>query len=150
MLPPTLRGGTMLCRPASAGATPIVPANGRSGTRPPGPYMAGVSRLVSYFQMCSFGSGNWSASRPKPGMLPVQPQPEGANDRTFTFSASPGCAPSMKTGPVTGLISEKSSFAMSAVVEAGVSCPDDGSLVSKWTVSPGAIVSLGGNALFQP
>src|ERR1700736_1756780 len=149
MLPPTLRGGTMLCRPFSAGATPIVPANGRSGTRPPGPYMAGA-RPVSYFQILSFGSGNWSASRPKPGMLPVQPQPEGWNDKTLILSASPGLAPSTKTGPVTGLISEKSSVVMSADVEAGVSCPDDGSLVSKRMISPGAILSLGGNALFQP
>jgi hypothetical protein len=28
MLPPTRRGGTMLCSPASAGATPIVPQKG--------------------------------------------------------------------------------------------------------------------------
>jgi hypothetical protein len=47
-------------------------------------------------------------------------------------------APSTKTGPVTGLISEKSSVAMSAVVDPGVSCPDDGSLVSKRMISPGA------------
>ena len=42
MLPPTRRGGTMLCSPGSAGARPIVPGNGFSGTRPPGPYMAGA------------------------------------------------------------------------------------------------------------
>ena len=37
MFPPTRRGGTMLCSPASAGATPMVPQNGLSGTLPPGP-----------------------------------------------------------------------------------------------------------------
>ena len=83
-------------------------------------------------------------------MLPVQPQPEGSNASTLIFRASPGLAPSTKTGPVTGLISEKSSVAMSADVEAGDSWPDDGSLVSKRTIPPGATLSFGGNALFQP
>src|SRR5476651_1022799 len=83
-------------------------------------------------------------------MLAVQPQPDGLNDSTLILSASPGCAPSMKTGPVTGLTSEKSSFGTSAVVEAGVSWPHDGSRVSNCTVSPGAIVRRGGKALFQP
>src|SRR5471032_1045437 len=150
ILPPTLRGGTMLCSPASAGATPIVPAKGRRGTLPPGPYIAGARVVASYFQIWSFGSLNWSASRPKPGILAVQPQPDGLNESTFILSASPGCAPSTKTGPVTGLTSEKSSFVTSAVVEVGVSWPHDGSRVSNCTVSPGAIVRRGGKALFQP
>ena len=29
--------------------------------------------------MCSAGSLNWSASRPKPGILAVQPKPDGLN-----------------------------------------------------------------------
>jgi len=32
----------MLCSPGAAGATPIVPVKGFSGTRPPGPYIAGA------------------------------------------------------------------------------------------------------------
>ncbi len=32
----------MLCRPGAAGARPIVPAKGFSGTRPPGPNIAGA------------------------------------------------------------------------------------------------------------
>ena len=32
MLPPTRRGGTIECRPGSAGASPIVPQNGFNGT----------------------------------------------------------------------------------------------------------------------
>ena len=47
MLPPTRRGGTTLCVPGSAGATPIVPMKGRSGTRPPGWYIAGASVCAS-------------------------------------------------------------------------------------------------------
>ena len=37
MLPPTRRGGTIECSPASPGATPMVPQKGFSGTLPPGP-----------------------------------------------------------------------------------------------------------------
>jgi acetamidase/formamidase len=38
MLPPTLRGGTIECRPGSAGARPIVPGCGEVGVAPePGP-----------------------------------------------------------------------------------------------------------------
>ena len=36
-LPPTRRGGTTECSPGSAGASPIVPVKGFSGTRAPGP-----------------------------------------------------------------------------------------------------------------
>ena len=41
------------CRPGSAGARPIVPQNGLSGTRPPGPYMAGARLAGSYFQIAA-------------------------------------------------------------------------------------------------
>ena len=47
MLPPTRRGGTTEWRPGSAGATPIVPANGFSGTRASGPNSAGASVSAS-------------------------------------------------------------------------------------------------------
>ena len=43
MLPPTRRGGTMLCSPGAAGATPMVPVNGFSGTRPQAPNSVGAS-----------------------------------------------------------------------------------------------------------
>ena len=74
-------------------------------------------------------------------MLPVQPQPDGRNDSTVTFNASPGFAPSMYTGPVTGLTRARSSFSRSAAVDVRESCPDEASRVSKCTVSPGAIFS---------
>ena len=93
-LPPTRRGGTTECRPGSAGALPIVPANGFSGTRAFLPKSAGSSEAASYFQMFSAGSLNWSASSPKPGMFAVQPKPDGLNASIVTFSASPGSAPS--------------------------------------------------------
>src|SRR5262245_38660062 len=83
-------------------------------------------------------------------MLPVQPQPDGRNDSTVTLSASPGLAPSTNTGPVTGLTRARSSLTRSAAVDALVSCPDDALTVSKCTLSPGAIFSVGLNALFQP
>src|SRR5450755_1484095 len=83
-------------------------------------------------------------------MLPVHPHPDGRNDRTVIFSASPGLAPSMYTGPVTGLTRARSSFARSAAVDVCESCPDEASTVSKCTVSPGAIFNRGANALFQP
>ena len=83
-------------------------------------------------------------------MFAVQPQPEGVNDSMETRSASPGSAPSTRTGPVTGLTRSKSRAATSATVESGPSCPPEASTVSKWTVSPGATVSTGGLALSQP
>ena len=45
------------------------------------------------------GRETGSASRPKPGILAVQPQPDGLNDSTVTFSASPGAAPSIADRP---------------------------------------------------
>ena len=83
-------------------------------------------------------------------MLPVQPQPEGWNDSTVTLSASPGLAPSMKTGPVTGLTKARSSFFRSAAVEVFESWPDEASSVSNWMLSPGAMVRRGGKLLSQP
>jgi len=56
----------------------------------------------------------------------------------------------MKTGPVTGLTKARSSFFRASAVEVFESCPEEASLVSNWTVSPGAIVTSGGNWLLQP
>src|SRR5260370_18412810 len=83
-------------------------------------------------------------------MLPVQPQPDGCSDRTVTLSASPGLAPSMKTGPVTGLTKARSSFFRASAVEVFESCPEEASLVSNCTVSPGAIGGRGGDSLVHP
>src|SRR5882724_3072203 len=150
MLPPTRRGGTMLCWPGSAGARPMVPQNGFSGTRPPGPYRAGVMAWASYFQICRPGSLNWSVSRPKPGMFAVQPQPEGANDSSVTLIASPGSAPSTYTGPATGLTRAKSSLGTSATVDVCVICPAEASIGWNSMVSPGFACTTGLLALFQP
>src|SRR3546814_732588 len=150
MLPPTRRGGTTECCPGSAGARPMVPQNGFRGTLPPAPYSAGANDCGSYFQIWSAGSLNWSASRPKPGMLAVQPQPEGVRPRIVTLIASPGSAPSTWTGPVTGFTLPKSSFARSASVDFAESWAPEESMVSNSTVSPGATASAGVLALFQP
>ncbi len=58
MFPPMRRGGTMECCPFSAGARPMVPQKGFSGTRPPGPKAAGARLVVLYFQIWSAGSLN--------------------------------------------------------------------------------------------
>jgi len=71
-------------------------------------------------------------------------------DSTVTFRASPGSAPSTNTGPVTGLTKPKSSLATSATVEVLVSWSPEASAVAKLTLSPGAMVSRGEKALFQP
>src|SRR5262245_58829913 len=88
-------------------------------------------------------------------MLPVQPHPaplgpDGLNDSKVTLSASPGWAPSMNTGPVTGLTRPRSSLARSAAVELLESCPDEASSVSNSTVSPGLMVMRGLKELSQP
>src|SRR5262245_55902267 len=100
--------------------------------------------------MLSSGSGNWSANKPKPGITAVQPQPDGVNDSILTLSASPGSAPSTRTGPVTGLTRPKSSPSTSATDDSGDSCPPEASTVSNSTASPGATVRTGSLALSQP
>ena len=122
-----------------------------SGTRPPGPYIAGVEAgvVVPVMQAARRGTGR-SAGR-SPGCCRSSPSPTAANDSTVTLSASPGLAPSMNTGPVTGLTRPRSSFARSAAVEVARELARRGVERSRTaTVSPGAIFSRGGNALFQP
>src|SRR5690606_20631798 len=112
--------------------------------------MAGWVRLASYFQMCRAGSLNWSASRPKPGMFAVQPQPQFSKPRKVMRKASPGSAPSTSMGPRVGLILPKSSRARSSAFQSGVIWPQDGSRHSNSSTSPGAALATGGLALVQP
>src|SRR6188508_3454045 len=100
-------------------ARPIVPAKGFSGTLA-GPNMAGARVFASYFQMLIAGSLNWSASRPKPGIFAVQPQPQGLKSTRVTLIASPGSAPSIAIGPRVGFTLEKSRRATSLAVQSGV------------------------------
>ncbi|CAB4759684.1 unannotated protein [freshwater metagenome] len=51
ILPPTRRGGTTECRPASAGASPTVPTKGFRGTVPPPAKEDVCGFEESYFQM---------------------------------------------------------------------------------------------------
>src|ERR1700681_224095 len=95
IFPPALCGGIVLCDPGSAGATPIVPQNGLSGTRAPGPNTAGAAKLFSYDQIFSAGCVNSSASRPNPGTMAVHAEPDGSKLSSVTLSASPGTAPSI-------------------------------------------------------
>ena len=90
ILPPTRRGGTTLCNPGSAGATPMVPVKGFSGTLPHRPNNAGARVVASYCHRCSAGSLKSSANSPKPGIFAVHPQPEGANDSKRHLQDVPG------------------------------------------------------------
>ena len=99
--------------------------------------------------MLSDGSGKSSASRPKPGTIAVQAQPDGARSTRVALTVSPGSAPSMKTGPAMGLTRPKSRLATASGVESGASCPHTASTSAKATVSPGATVSAGSRALSQ-
>src|ERR1700728_4081706 len=150
MLPPTRRGGTMLCLPGAAGATPMVPVKGFKGTLAQRPNSAGASVPGSYFHRCSAAALNSSASRPIPGMFAVHPQPEGSKPRSVTLSTSPGRAPSMKIGPHTGLIRPKSMRPTSPTVEAEDSCPPAASSTSNSKISPGAMRAAGSRLLSQP
>ena len=69
----------------------------------------------STWEIRSQGSGNSSASSPKPGMIAVQPQSRGSHSRISTASVSPGRAPLHDTGPDTGLTWEKSRLATASM-----------------------------------
>jgi hypothetical protein len=106
-----------------------------------------ATRPFAIVEIRSHGSGNSSASRPKPGMIAVQPQSRGLSDRISTSSTSPGCAPLTNTGPVTGFTRVKSSAATSATAESRSSWPPEASVTSSSTVSPGSISRTGAIAL---
>lgn len=146
MFPPHRLGGTIECSPGSAGATPIVPGNGSNGSSTSS---RKATRPSSIVEIRSHGSGNSSASRPKPGMIAVQPQSRGRSARISTSSTSPGAAPLTNTGPVTGFTRVKSSAATSATEEPRASCPPDASVTSSSTVSPDSISSVGAIELSQ-
>ncbi|CAB4759699.1 unannotated protein [freshwater metagenome] len=77
-------------------------------------------------------------------MFPVQPQPDVLNSLKVIFIASPGSAPSIKIGPVTGFTRAKSRATKSATVESGFNCPAEESRVSISIVDPGERTILGG------
>ena len=145
MLPPVTSGGIVL-RASPAGATPSSPQNGASGMRIPGRNSAATrSRRV----IRRYGSGNSSASRPKPGMFAVQPQSPGSKESSSTSSVSPGSAPSTKIGPATWSTWSKASVARSAAVDVAVTWPLEASSASNSTTLPGATTATGGTALSQ-
>ena len=85
-------------------------------------------------------------------MLAVQPKPDGLNSSIVTLSASPGSAPSMKIGPVTGL-----TLAKSSVADVGDACssaeiwpPRGVDALELDASSPGATVRTGGIAWSHP
>ena len=70
-------------------------------------------------------------------MLAVQPHEPTAMSRMSMTSASPGRAPSIANGPVTGLTRLKSRPGTSAVIEPAFSWPSLASAVSTVISSPG-------------
>ena len=54
-------------------------------------------------------------------MFPVQPQPDELNSWKVILIASPGSAPSIKSGPVTGFTLAKSKATKSATVDCALS-----------------------------
>ena len=147
MLPPTRRGGTTLWRPGSAGATPMTPQNGSSGTEIPG---RNAARPPSNVHRWSHGSGNSSARSPKPGIWAVQPKSPGTISRRSTWRTSPGRAPSTKIGPETGLTRSKSSVRTVSSVAPGRICPAEASWVSMTTSCPLRTVCEGSKLRSQP
>ena len=99
MFPPLLRGGAVTCAPGSASATPITPRNGASGIWTPGRKSA---TCPLSFQSLRYGSVKSSRSSPMPGRNEVYPRSPGTSSRTSTCSTSPGRAPRISTGPVSG------------------------------------------------
>lgn len=95
-LPPVVYGGMVGNGPFPAGATPISPANGRSGTRMP-LILSNHANFAPSGRSQIFNDAvvNSSASRPKPGMMPVQPHSAVDTDRISICSVSPGSALSM-------------------------------------------------------
>jgi hypothetical protein len=140
MLPPNTSGGMVEWAPSSSGATPSSPQNGASGIWTPGRNSA---RPPDSRVMRSAGSVKSSASRPKPGMLAVQPQSAGWKSSSSISRVSPGSAPSTAIGPLTWSTREKSSAARSATVEYCVIWPHDASSASISTMSPLATVAIG-------
>ena len=147
-LPPQSDGGTIECSPGSARATPIVPGNGSKGSVIPSPKRT-RRRSPSTSEMRSQGSGNSSASRPKPGISAVQPQSRGASSRMSTWSTSPGAAPRTSTGPDTGFTCEKSRPATASAPESRSICPSEASRTWQSTSSPEATESAGSIELSQ-
>ncbi len=147
-LPPHCVGGSTEYCPGCRGATPIVPGNGANGSVTLWLNLT-FSLAPSTSLMFSQGSGNSSASSPKPGMIAVQPQSLACMPCSCTSSVSPGRAPLTYTGPVTGLTFAMSIFGTSSWVDVGVSCPPEASAVSSSTVAPDSTSSTGSIALSQ-
>src|SRR6266568_3899537 len=149
MLPPTRRGGIVLCTPGSASATPITPQNGASGTCTPSSPRAQRPSDVSQIRI--YASEKSSGSRPRPGENKVKPQSDGATSRISTTSVCPAVAPVTAIGPVNAWPTPGFGLrcAASALVHVRwTTCPL-ASQVSIVTVSPGATCSTGARLLSQ-
>src|SRR4051794_2780149 len=101
MLPPArARGGMVECSPGSAGAVPVTPRNGATGTAKPYWLTAVVASIV---QLRNAGSPSTvprcrcRASSRMPAI--VYPHSAGRSDSTCTARYWPGCAPSTTIGP---------------------------------------------------
>jgi len=143
MFPPNLVGTTTVLGFVSGGATPIVPIMGTLGKTRPGSSSTSPAEIE---ETRKWAEGKSSASSPKPGMFAVQPQVSTSMATTSTTRTSPGSAPSIAMGPVTGLTLAKSSAATSGFVECLASWPPDEFATSTVTSSPGETRATGGMA----
>ena len=87
----------------SRGATPMQPRFGRISNSIPRSHL---SFPFSGVKKCS-GSESQSIA-PKSGMIPCAPEPISSMCSMCTTSVSPGSAPSMNSGPVSGSHTERS------------------------------------------
>jgi hypothetical protein len=99
ILPPKYCGGIIVCFPF-LGAVPTMPRNGLTGISTPSrkPFLTdlAVPCLISHITISSLNS---FARTPKFSKMAVQPQSPDSTSSNSIFSASPGLAPSTKTGP---------------------------------------------------
>ena len=90
---------------APAGATPMTPIMGWSGTAMPSAIVAIPSSIGTILCRCS---GRSSLKTPKPWATAMMPWRPMSTDSMRTLRTSPGWAPSTKTGPVAGFTRSQS------------------------------------------
>ena len=110
---------------APAGATPMTPIIGRTGTSTPPGRRATPSTMGTISKAVA---GIRSRKTPNSGLTAITPCGATSMRSTSTESTSPGAAPSTKTGPVAGLMRAQSTA--SGASPGARTCPAKQSAVS--------------------
>ncbi len=134
---------------SGAGATPIVPGNGRAGTRMPGSDEVRAEPSPPSCQTSMTGASMRSPSSPSPGASELIAGPRGSTSTISIASSMPGSAPAIATGPVSGWMRSTGNVSTSAGVLAAWRWPSPESIVSSVNVSPGSTVSTGARCGYQ-